>query len=547
MRLLKMLRFMKDIPCMKFLNDSDEYEPTMTAIKKVSEELSSLLSMRVAALVMILVIIMPFLSYEVTDFSENAWLSNMRITAKNASVTEFDIAFIAAKCVKFYSQKDASVMAIYIESPWVNSTFSEQYPMSANVRTENTIKYESRFKVPAYELLSSGQQSAVDSVPAGATGDVTFAVNLKINNTVQEQYDALFSMIIIMVIVILFAFTGSFNSAVNRLVVKPLEKMMTTLRNSAKLMIKSLSAVEKQQEKDDDTKPETVGDEGDDEELETEMLEKMVEKLAKIVAHVLPQSNEIAVDANVDASTANWLNEAYSNGVTKIRRNSTALKSVLETNSTEEEADRLDTLENALTIVSKETLNSWDFDVLEYSNVELCEIITYQFSLLNLLNEFRVPKETFQRFMSEICSRYVETNTYHNFKHGCDVCHTTYRLLMITSLNTMLSRLEVFALLVGSLAHDVGHPGVNNVYLVKSKHELALAHNDRSPLENMHCVMLYEVLRKGSTNIFVNLSAAQWTESRKVILTAILGTDMSHHFDQISKTQVRHLHRGHVK
>jgi hypothetical protein len=70
--------------------------------------------------------------------------------------------------------------------------------------------------------------------------------------------------------------------------------------------------------------------------------------------------------------------------------------------------------------------------------------MTYQFSLLNLLNEFKVPKETFQRFLSEICTRYVETNTYHNFKHGCDVCHTTYRLLMITSLNTMLSSLEVF-------------------------------------------------------------------------------------------------------
>jgi hypothetical protein len=54
----------------------------------------------------------------------------------------------------------------------------------------------------------------------------------------------------------------------------------------------------------------------------------------------------------------------------------------------------------------------------------------------------------------------------------------------------------------------------------------------------MHCVVLYEILRKGNTNIFVNLSASQWAESRKVILSVILGTDMSHHFEQISKTQV---------
>jgi hypothetical protein len=60
------------------------------------------------------------------------------------------------------------------------------------------------------------------------------------------------------------------------------------------------------------------------------------------------------------------------------------------------------------------------------------------------------------------------------------------------------------------------NPNPNPTQQVKAKHELALQHNDRSPLENMHCVMLYEVLRKGPTNIFANLSAAQWTESRKV-------------------------------
>ncbi len=36
----------------------------------------------------------------------------------------------------------------------------------------------------------------------------------------------------------------------------------------------------------------------------------------------------------------------------------------------------------------------------------------------------------------------------------------------------------------------------------------------------------------------MNLTEAQWRESRKIILTIILGTDMSHHFEQISKTQV---------
>ncbi len=61
---------------------------------------------------------------------------------------------------------------------------------------------------------------------------------------------------------------------------------------------------------------------------------------------------------------------------------------------------------------------------------------------------------------------------------------------------------------------------------MKSKHPLALAYNDKSPLENMHCVVLYEILRSDSTNIFANMSEAEWRESRKIILTIILGVHL---------------------
>lgn len=84
----------------------------------------------------------------------------------------------------------------------------------------------------------------------------------------------------------------------------------------------------------------------------------------------------------------------------------------------------------------------------------------------------------------------------------------------------------------------MGHPGVNNAYLVSVKHELAFLHNDKSPLENMHCTVLYEVLRKPEANVFHKLTSEQWRDARKVMLCAILGTDMVNHFDQISKLQV---------
>ena len=55
-------------------------------------------------------------------------------------------------------------------------------------------------------------------------------------------------------------------------------------------------------------------------------------------------------------------------------------------------------------------------------------------------------------------------------------------------------------LVVSAMAHDIGHTGLNNPFLVEIHHELAMRYNDVSPLENMHVATLFEMCRpkKGS-------------------------------------------------
>ena len=90
--------------------------------------------------------------------------------------------------------------------------------------------------------------------------------------------------------------------------------------------------------------------------------------------------------------------------------------------------------------------------------------------------------------------------------------------------------LETASLTIAALAHDVGHPGFSNQYLIKSKHRTAILYNDQSPLENMHCATLYEIVRNKKLDVFKGLDSQQWRAVRKVIITSILGTDMVHHF-----------------
>lgn len=495
LRLIKMMRFLKVLPCFGS-SEEEEFEPTLKSIKKVSNELSNVLSLRTAALVLTIVIVEPFMSYTVNDYSTNSWITNFKISAKNASTSEYTISYMAEKMQRFYVPKDTSLLSIYVESPYIENTFYAQYTTRDVLRTDNIVTYISYYEIANSTLAASGNPHALQWT--SPTQDmIQFKVEADIDETVPNQWNALFGiLIIVMTIVMLFTFTASFNSAVNRLVVKPLDTMMTSLRRNAMLMLDSMKAIAKEKdEKEAADKPPTssgTSSSGDDDEMETIMLDKMVEKLARIVKHVIPASNEVVADANIDKTTANWLNQSYAIAFT--RRD--ALKDTKEVSAEQERLRQEKLAEAHQQIVSREQLESWSFNVLDYNNEQLCEIMAYLFSMMHCLTEFHVPLSTFKAFLKEVSHVYINENTYHNFKHGCDVTHTSYRLMVVPKLNNILSDLEVFAVLVGAIAHDIGHPGVNNVFLVNSKHELALMHNDTSPLENMHCVTLYEILSK---------------------------------------------------
>lgn len=555
-RLLRLIRILRIFRSINFCRSNDQdYEPTMSAIKRVSDDLSQALSLRVAILVVFLIIIVPFLNYVPNDKSFNAWTINLKLAIKNPNTSSSDLDHLVWKLHHFYETLDYRIHSVYLEAPYLPGPYEKTFRTRSLLRTDNIVEYPSQIYVANSTLLNSQnpyalaylQNSALDDRD-GRYGYTRFDVILKYDGTVPNEFNALYNiLIIVLTIVVLFTFTESFNDSISKLVVRPLEKTLTTLRNSAMTMLKALKSLESAKDDEEEKKGEgkdkdnEEDGEEEDEELETAMLEKIVDKLTRIVKHVVP-NNDIEVDANIDKTTAHWLSQQYSVGTGGKDRNEVhRADSVIN----DEAADRLrlKNLEDALPIEVRKQLSTWEFDVLQHSNEELHKVIYYLFSKLNFLEEFKVPENVFRNFVQEISVRYLN-NTYHNYKHGVDVCFTAFRLVTVPGLTSVFSSLEVFSLLVGALAHDVGHPGLNNVYLVKAKHELAIRHNDRSPLENMHCTVLYEIASKENSNVFVGLTEKEWRDARKMIIAIILGTDMSHHFEQISKTQVRfHLYR----
>ena len=103
---------------------------------------------------------------------------------------------------------------------------------------------------------------------------------------------------------------------------------------------------------------------------------------------------------------------------------------------------------------------------------------------------FFFPTDNLYELILDIYKSYHDTNPYHNFSHAVDVLQTTYYYLCqigvleplypsafrARSRPACVSQLpvrdiirpcDIFALLMASIGHDVGHPGVSNMFLVR--------------------------------------------------------------------------------
>lgn len=186
-----------------------------------------------------------------------------------------------------------------------------------------------------------------------------------------------------------------------------------------------------------------------------------------------------------------------------------------------------------------DTLREWSFTALNRESDELLRLTFRIFEDFGLLKEFGISEERFKLFLLAVECNYFD-NPYHNFYHVVDVLQCCYYLLKKAAdgrLPGLLGNIHLFALLIGCLCHDLGHPSFGNNFLKDSTHPLAILFNDSSVLENYHAMILFSILRCPLYNWSTgcNEGFGGGKEFRKCVLGCILGTDMSNHFDFIKQ------------
>ena len=101
-------------------------------------------------------------------------------------------------------------------------------------------------------------------------------------------------------------------------------------------------------------------------------------------------------------------------------------------------------------------------------------------------------------------------------------------------------------MLNAAIFHDFDHQGVNNDFLIKTRHNLAITYNDASPNEAHHIAATYHLLMSNPAfNFAPHLSIEEKNIIRATIIELVMATDMKRHFGLVSQFQVCFSHLLH--
>ena len=155
---------------------------------------------------------------------------------------------------------------------------------------------------------------------------------------------------------------------------------------------------------------------------------------------------------------------------------------------------------------------------------------------LGLIDSKIISTRKLDSFLTTVSDNYKVTTLYHNSLHGADVSQSLCVFFLNSNAEEIceMTVLDLLGIIISAMGHDLGHPGLNNNYLINSSSDLAITYNDASCLENFHTSYLFKILRREENNIFERFSVQNYKSIRKRMISQILATDMVYHGETIS-------------
>ena len=191
--------------------------------------------------------------------------------------------------------------------------------------------------------------------------------------------------------------------------------------------------------------------------------------------------------------------------------------------SLDDHEDRLTDLE------ASQYVTNHDTDPFLLNDVELLHLARHMIDSYGLIERFEIDMNLLAATLLSVRNNYHPENAFHNFKHAWGTMHLCYQILR-NGADEYLTSLEILAVLIAAICHDLDHPGHNNAFEVAVGSDLAMLYNDDTVLERHHCSMAFRILNTKDSNPLSKLNPADKLAFRRLVTAAIMATDMSQHF-----------------
>uniref|UniRef100_A0A8B9HKV0 Phosphodiesterase n=1 Tax=Astyanax mexicanus TaxID=7994 RepID=A0A8B9HKV0_ASTMX len=190
--------------------------------------------------------------------------------------------------------------------------------------------------------------------------------------------------------------------------------------------------------------------------------------------------------------------------------------------SAAEEETRALQVTAAATVPSAQSLRLMDFSFSDFdlSDAETTQAAIRMFVDLKLVQNFQMKYKVlcahFDGFRTIYTNWEIKEKQTHTAGHETPICK---------KLNNM-SDLEILALMIATLSHDLDHRGVNNSFIKRSDHPLAQLYC-HSIMEHHHFDQCLMILNSPGSQILSSLSLEEYKTTLKMIEKAILATDLA--------------------
>uniref|UniRef100_A0AAR2LYI4 Phosphodiesterase n=1 Tax=Pygocentrus nattereri TaxID=42514 RepID=A0AAR2LYI4_PYGNA len=149
------------------------------------------------------------------------------------------------------------------------------------------------------------------------------------------------------------------------------------------------------------------------------------------------------------------------------------------------------------------------------------------FEDMGFINTYKIDLHTLARFCLMVKKGYRDP-PYHNWMHAFSVSHFCYLLYKNLELSNYLEDIEILALFVSCMCHDLDHRGTNNSFQVASV-STAIHRICSTGLKRHHFAQAIAILNTHGCNIFEKFSRKDYQRILDLVRDIILATDLAHH------------------